>query len=290
MSRAAVDGGHAEEVLEAVVGGEGVALHVEEDVARRRGREEAEAQPVLDGLDELVADDARPPLLQLEAGLGTEALGHGSLDAGHGRGPGGGGQGGDGRQPGGGELAGLAAPHAGDQGEVVLAAAAVVADLGPPADAAVGDGPGVGVVGDGVHGGFEGGFDPPVVGGEVGQAVAAGGEVAPYHVDLLRGGTLDALDVAGVRAGLEDGGGLDPAGQLGVAHLVAPGPPDARRVDPEEEVGMAPPAAVEERGLVDHLRAMAATVAASPAARPASPGSGRLSSTTWRPSARSWAR
>lgn len=95
LRAAAVDGGHAEEVLEAVVGGEGVALHVEEDVARRRGREEAEAQPVLDGLDELVADDARPPLFQLEAGLGTEALGHGSLDAGHGRGPGGGGQGGD---------------------------------------------------------------------------------------------------------------------------------------------------------------------------------------------------
>ena len=46
----------------------------------------------------------------------------------------------------GGELAGLVAAHAGDEGEVVVGAARLLARVGPATDAAVVDGIGIGVV------------------------------------------------------------------------------------------------------------------------------------------------
>ncbi len=65
---------------------------------------------------------------------------------------------------------------------------------------------------------------------------------------------LEALDLLGVRAHLEEGGGLHPAGELGVGDLVGPGAEvRARALDLQEEVGVAAPAAVEERGLVDDV-------------------------------------
>src|SRR4051812_14639191 len=64
----------------------------------------------------------------------------------------------------------------------------------------------------------------------------------------------------GVGAHLEEGGGLHPAGELGVGDLVGPGAEGrARAVDLQEEVGVAAPGGggtdVEERGLVDDVGA-----------------------------------
>ncbi len=80
--------------------------------------------------------------------------------------------------------------------------------------------------------------------------------VAGDHVHLLGGDALEALDLLGVRAHLEEGGGLHPAGELGVGDLVGPGAEvRARALDLQEEVGVAAPATVEEGGLVDDVGA-----------------------------------
>ena len=64
----------AEEVLEPVLAGEGVSLHVEEQVARRRVGKSSQTQAGLHRLDELVADVTRRPLLDLETGLAPQAV------------------------------------------------------------------------------------------------------------------------------------------------------------------------------------------------------------------------
>ena len=54
-------------------------------------------------------------------------------------------------------------------------------------------------------------------------------------------------------AHLEERGRLDPPGELGVGDLVAPVAEVARPLDPEEEVRVAAPPAVEEGRLEDHV-------------------------------------
>ncbi len=101
----------------------------------------------------------------------------------------------------------------------------------------------------------------------------------------LRGHALEQLEAGGIRRHLEQGGDLEPAGELGVGDVVAPGAEVARLVDAQQEVGEPHPVAVEERRLVDRRRRRAASrrrVAAS-ASTPRSP-SAAMSSTT-RPSA-----
>ena len=66
---------------------------------------------------------------------------------------------------------------------------------------------------------------------------------------------LHDRELGRVGGGLEQGGRLDPAGQLRVEHLVAERAEVGGRVDAAEEVGVAEPAAVEERGLVHELGA-----------------------------------
>ncbi len=125
-----------------------------------------------------------------------------------------------------GELAGLVAAHAGDEGEVVVGAAAVLARVGPAADAAVVDGIGIG--GDaGCRAGaldelVEARLQRAVVGGVVGELEGVRLAVAGDDVHLLRRDALQALDLFGVGAHLEEGGGLHPAGELGVGDLVGP--------------------------------------------------------------------
>ena len=72
----------------------------------------------------------------------------------------------------------------------------------------------------------------------------------------LRAHALDALKEIDVRADLEDRARLDMAGQLRVGDLVVIGTEPGRAlwvVDAEEEVRVASPGSVEERGLVDHV-------------------------------------
>ena len=83
---------------------------------------------------------------------------------------------------------------------------------------------------------------------------------AEDDVQELRPPPLDRRQLLDVRADLEDGAGLHVAGELGVGDLVVPGAEGARRlarrvVHAEQEVGVAAPGPVEERGLVDDVRA-----------------------------------
>ena len=133
---------------------------------------------------------ARPSLRHLELGLVAEAL---DAHVGHAADRGARGQGGEGAAGGDadvGELAGLVAAHAGDEGEVVVGAAAVLAHVGPAADAAVVDGIGIGGdAGLGVVGALderlEAGLQRAVVGGVVGEREGVRLAVAGDDVHLL---------------------------------------------------------------------------------------------------------
>lgn len=73
--------------------------------------------------------------------------------------------------------------------------------------------------------------------------------VAEDEVDVLRQYTLDAADVLGIVAELQDGGGLGMAGELGIRDLIRMEAEIAGAVDLGEEVGVAAPGSVEEGGL-----------------------------------------
>src|SRR5919204_4098485 len=116
------------------------------------------------------------------------------------------------------------------------------------------DGIGVGLHRGAKDGGFEAAFDAPVVGGEVLVTQGFLGTVAEDQSKVLRVDALQARQLLGVGATLEDRRWLRLVCELGVGHLVAEAPPKAGPVDPKQEVGMTPPAPVKERGLVDDLR------------------------------------
>jgi hypothetical protein len=75
------------------------------------------------------------------------------------------------------------------------------------------------------------------------------------HDELARPRALQAGDLLGVAAQLHERGGLGAAGELGVRHVVRPRPEARGHGDLEEEVGVAAPAPVEERGLEHHVDA-----------------------------------
>ena len=210
------------------------------------------------------------------------------------RSPSAGGEGGERVDPGDGELAGLVAAEAGHPAEVVVVLAPALAGLVPAAHAAVADGQ---RVGDRLVGqrGEEAGPHGAVVGGHLGGADRGPLLAAEDHVHVLGLGALEAGDLLGVEAELQDGRRLHLAGQLGVLGLVAPGPEVAGAIDLAEEVGVAPPQhvvpLVEEGGLEDDVGACLAwlrAVSASRwrrASRRSVPAAGSAISTTWRPSA-----
>ena len=70
------------------------------------------------------------------------------------------------------------------------------------------------------------------------------GAAAEDHVEPLRLGPLQAVELLDVRADLEDGAGLDVARELRVGDLVVVRPERARplrRLDPQQEVGVTEP-------------------------------------------------
>ena len=90
------------------------------------------------------------------------------------------------------------------------------------------------------------------------QALDGSGAAAEGHVEPFRPDPLDPLELVDVRADLEDGAGLDVAGELRVGDLVVVRAPDRRPVgvvDAEQEVGVTAPRPIEERGLVDDVGA-----------------------------------
>jgi hypothetical protein len=101
-------------------------------------------------------------------------------------------------------------------------------------------------------------LDPAVVGHEVRhlERLLLPLAAAEHEVQLLRLDALDPLELLHVRAHLEDRGRLGVARQLRIGDLVRPRTEVARRVDPEQEVGEAEPRPVEERCLVDDVRAV----------------------------------
>src|SRR5207249_8945544 len=77
--------------------------------------------------------------------------------------------------------------------------------------------------------------------------------VAKDQLDVFRLDPLNGGDLLGVDAALQHSRRLRLPGELGVGDLVAEGAELAGPVDPQQEVGMAPPAAIEEGPLVDDV-------------------------------------
>ncbi len=95
----------------------------------------------------------------------------------------------------------------------------------------------------------------PVVGTEVDGPERLALARAEQHVHPLRLAPLDARDLLGVEAELEDVRRLRVPRELRVGDLVAPRAEVGRRVDALEEVREPAPAAVEQDGLVDDVDA-----------------------------------
>ncbi len=225
---ALVDLDDAEEVLEPLVTDERVALEVEEQVAG--GRLGQEAQPAVGlRLEQFVGALPGATLDDLEPRLLAEPLGRGRSHAARPDVRRSVGEFLDRRDAGVGELAGLVAPHPGDEAQVVVVAPAAVAHVRPAAQRAVADRVGVGL---GVRGErrLELGLHRAVVGGELPQREGPSLHGAEPDVDVIRWVSLDPGDVLGVRGELEQRGGLNLPGELRVLDLVAPRPEVARSV------------------------------------------------------------
>src|SRR5207237_4240609 len=151
----------------------------------------------------------------------------------------------------------LVATHARDQAEMVVLAAASLADVDPAADPAVVNRIWIGRHGRRKHRLLELALHAPVVGRIVLQPQLFLGAVAKDQRNVLRLNILNGGDLLGVDAALEDSRRLRLPGQLGVGDLVAVGAELAGAVDPQQEVGMATPAAVEEGALVDDVDTLA---------------------------------
>ena len=159
----------------------------------------------------------------------------------------------------------LTAGDAGDQAQVVVVPTTLCTDHPPAADVAMVDRLGIrgGRVDRGrslwPDRGVEAGAGGPVVGHVVGHPERPEATGGTAQDDVERGG-LDALDGGQhvhVHADLEHGGRFDVASELGVRDLVVIWAPSARPirvVHPKQEVRVAAPGAIEERGLVDDVR------------------------------------
>src|SRR5207249_8966672 len=81
--------------------------------------------------------------------------------------------------------------------------------------------------------------------------------VAKDQLDVFRLDPLNGGDLLGVDAALQHSRRLRLPGELGVGDLVAEGAELAGPVDPQQEVGVTPPAAIEEGPLVDDVDTLA---------------------------------
>ena len=264
----------AEQVVEAVVEGEWITLEVEEQVARRRFGQRGEAAFGIDrpgrppdGKARIGDRRVRRPSSWIRACSRTRFRAPSPTPSSRGAI-------GSGRSPRASrvgdvatrECLALPAADAGDQAQVVVVAAALDALGRPAADVAVLDRLRIGrgrrirgrrLVG---HGREEPVARTPVVRHVVvdpepfhSPGAATEGDVQPVRLDAL-----DPRELVDVRADLEDRACLDVAGELGVGDLVVVRAPDRwpfRVVDAQQEVGVTAPGPVEERGLVDDVRA-----------------------------------
>ena len=250
----------AEEVLQAAVPREGVALDVEEDVAGR-GRRQCGQPPVrLDRRDQLVDAAPLPARLNLDPRLVADAGERGGADAVDRRLH---------RQAQGAEIrhrghspldepAPLAAGDAGDQRQMVVRPPPVRADSAPVAEPAVLDrlrvgprrrvrmrleAPPDGAVVRRVLGHPEARVDPPLA-------------PAQRQVHPLRLGPLHALQQVRVQQELQQRRTLGRPRELRIDHLVRPVAQPARPLHPNQEVGVPAPAPVRvlQPALVDDAR------------------------------------
>ena len=233
----------AEEVLQAAVAGEAVALEVEEEVAGRRLGERREALVRRHRLDQLVEAPTLPPRLVLHARLLPDpAQGRGAhaVDRG-GDGKGEPAEGGHRRDVARDQPLPLGGRDAGHQREVVIGASPGRAVTVPVAEPAMLDRFRIGLR-RGVRVRLEAAADGAVVGGVldhpeagVDAAVApAEREVRPLGLAALHRG-----EQIGVEEELQERRAAGHGRQLRVDHLVRPGAQGARSLDPDQEVGVA---------------------------------------------------
>src|ERR1700736_6259649 len=252
----------AEQVLEAVVAHEWIALHVEEEVVWGRRGERLEAEVLAERRQDLKRQRIAMPLLHLEPSLLAKPGERHFVDSLDRLVGGAGTEFGDRCDAREIQPAGLIATHAGDEAQMVVLPPAQLAGVDPAADAAVVNRIWIGAPtlpsprGGGKYNPLELALDAPVVGAVVLQTQVLLTAIAQDQMYLFRLAPLDGRDLFGVDAALEDSRRLCLAGQLGVGNLVAVGAELAGAVDPHQEVGMAPPAAIEESALVDDVDAL----------------------------------
>src|SRR5438093_7305149 len=140
---------------------------------------------------------------------------------------------------------------------MVVLATAGLADVDPAADATMVDRIWISHHGRRKHRLLELALYASVVSGIVLQAQLFLAAVAKDQPHVLGLDPLNGGDLLGVDAALEDSRRLRLPGELRVGDLVAVGAEVAGPVDPQQEVGMAPPAAVEEGPLVDDVDTLA---------------------------------
>ncbi len=264
----------AEEVLQAVLAGPGVALDVEEQVAGRRCREGGEAPRRhrrrrrigrarghralgSDGLgrQQLVADRAVGALGELEARLVPEPVDEVEPHAVDLAAVGARRQEGAGGDTGAGQLGHRIGADPGDEAQVVLGAPRLVARRQPGAHLAVADGHGIARHERAVDRRLEALPHHAVIGDDVVGPVAVVLTVTGDHDELARPRALQPGHLLGIAAQLHERCRLGAPRELRVRHVVGPRPEARGSGHLEEEVGVAAPAPVEERGLEHHVDA-----------------------------------
>ena len=219
-------GEHAEQELEPAGGlEERVALHVEEEVAGRGRRQEAEAALVL-RLEQAAGELVGAAAVELEAGLVAQRVEHRRRDAGHVEGRRRLRQADEGLDADAVQLLDVVAPDRGDERQVVVVLPALAADGDVVAPRAVPAGPRVDV---GRRGEVR--AEPALRGAqegrEVARAVGLDDHRAGHDVEPLRHAALDPRDLLRVEGQLEHGGRLGAT-----ARAWCPRPRSSRRRGP----------------------------------------------------------
>jgi hypothetical protein len=159
------------------------------------------------------------------------------------------------------ELEALPTVQVGDERDVIVGSAAVVADLPPVTELALADlvriggiGLQAGELGEAV---LELGTDPRRVGGEVVWHERRRRPVAKHEMHSLGTPTLEALQLVGVEEQLENVARLWVAPELRVVHLVGPRPEVGRLVDANQEIRVPEPPIAGEAPLMQDPAALA---------------------------------